>query len=350
MVFSFQPNIKPIPRYLEEQSTLFLPGFYQPDIGNFWGLDRSTNMTSSVPDLPLGLEEIKAFSKDYIGEVARFNGNAQDIPTVDVEIGEMKGVTVAIYINAATWTKFELEKQRLTQANNVYMPSLDIVGEKMAAMGEFHNRNEHSVVLYGFDGDGGIYNLNGVEAVDVSLDIYADTFTPRQLYDFFVDQIYEFKADNFLKNMSRIELKIPTPLMKKMSEPLSDNFDSVTVFQKLTDTSQGFYVGRIDDAFENEGEHLNTKINKGVTAYPTNRDRIIMKVRGTAQPESNSILLKNNARNEPIIRHYFPRIVEQTFTPDGGLTYKKFSYGATTKSYAMRPQRIKYLDINNTSK
>lgn len=350
MVFSFQSNIKPIPRYLEEQATLFLPGFYQPDIGNFWGLDKSMNMTSSIADLPLGLEEIKAFSKDYIGEVARFNGNAQDIPTVDVEFGELGGIKTAIYINAATWTKFELEKQKLAQANQTYMPSLDIVSEKMAAMGEFHNRNEHAVVLYGFDGDGGIYNLSGVSALDIADDVYNDTFTPKQLYNLIVNQIYEFKSDNFLKNMSRIELLIPTPLMRKMAEPINDNYDSVTVYQKLTDASQGFYVGTINDAFENEGENLNTKINKGTDPYPVNRDRIIMKVKGTAQPTTNSILGNNNAKNEPIVRHYFPRIVEQTFTPDGGLTYKKFSYSATSKSYAMRPQRIKYLDINNASK
>ena len=352
MAFEFQTNVTLHSRYIQEQFTKFLPNFIQPDIGSFWGLDSSQNMVKSNADLPLGLEEIKAFSKDYIGEVAEFNGNATDIPTVDVILGELKGVETAIHINAANWTKFELYKQQLAQKNRTYMPTLDIVGEKMLAMGEFHDRNEHDRVLFGLpnkENFKGLYNQSDVRTLDVTDDVYA--LTPSQLYDLFIDWVYEFKTDNQdFTNLSRIEMNIPTPLMKRLSRPYNDNYDSTSVFSRLTDSRQGYYVGAINDHFENEGAYLNTKINKGVTAYPTNRDRIIIKLRGNQNPKTNSILGNNNLRTETLERHYFPRLVETPFTPDGGLTWKVFSFGASTGVYTYRPQRIMYVDINNASK
>ena len=352
MAFEFQNNVTLHPRYIKEQFTRFLPSFIQPDIGNFWGLDSSQNMVKSNADLPLGLEEIKAFSKEYIGEVAEFNGNATDIPTVDVQIGELAGVETAIHINAATWTKFELYKQQLAQKNRTYMPTLDIVNEKMMAMGEFHNRNEHDRVLYGMPNKNnfkGIYNQNDVKTLDVTDDVYA--LTPKQLYDLFIDWIYEFRVDNMdFTNLARIEFNIPTPLMKVLSRPYSDSYESQSIYSRLTDSNQGYYIGRITDHFENEGDHLNTKIKKGTTDYPTNRDRIIVKLRGNQNPKTNSILGNNNLKTETLERHYFPRLVEVPFTPDGGLTWKVFSFGASTGVYTYRPQRIMYIDINNASK
>lgn len=357
MAFEFNSNITLSPQYLADQFTKFLPGFYQPDIGEFWGLDRTRNLHKATPDLPLGLENIKGFAKQYIGEVAEFNGNAQDIPTVDVQIGEFSGIKAKIYINAATWTKFELIRQSNAQQIGAYMPSMDIVKERVDAMGEFHNRNDHMVTLFGggflksIPGFRGIYNQDNVIAKDITQDWYDTTnVTPQQIYNSLIDEIYEFIADNFVTNLSRIELLIPTPLMKRMSESINSNYESVSLFKKLTDSTQGYYVGKITDAFENEGAYLNLHIRKGATAYPTNRDRIIIKLAGTQNANSSSILATDNARSETLQRHFFPRVMETTFTPDGGLTFKRFAFSATTGVYALRPNRVKYLDINNASK
>lgn len=364
-VFANQPEAEIITRYIEEQVTKYLPGFYTPDMGDYWGYDSSMNMHTSRSDLPIAIDQIQGFTRDLYGSAAIWNGKSTDIPTVDFVIGKLPPIRAAILVSAMTYDEFDLYRQTASRTTQTWMPSVDLISTKTAAVGEFIDRREHEIILYGYKPKKmyGLYN-QPIDPHNITTNFY--TANPDQVYDAFLDLIYRFKQRTFLSSGARIEIKIPSKLVKVLSKPYSYAeivgtssariTGATTIWSLLTDPKQnGYFIGKITSADENEGIHLNNWINENSkdgapdTKYPTTKDRIIFKVTSPDSGVKTTPLTGgfNNNKNAPtLMRHFFPRRMMPT-KPMGYLSYHKLAFSATTALWTPRKNRLMYVDFPN---
>ena len=317
-------------RYLKDQLVKYISNFFEIDQAEFWGLNLSLNFHVAHSDLPIGLEEIRYFAKQRFGQSAIYDGVATDIPVVDVLMGELGRVPTAIFINAAKWNYFDLEKQKTAENTGLNVPTLNIVSESQSAMAEYLNRREHYTVLYGVEerpiGERklyGIYNQPRANIVLSSQNFY--NLPTENLYTIFLDLIHQFIESSLVSSSKQIEIKIPERLMRKMAEPYNQ-VSGVTLYEMITGDKVGYGISRITSARENEGANLLEHKVRDDSQY----DRIIFK---TTTP--------------CLQRSFYARNTLPIFQINS-LTWEQVSFSATTGVFCPRLNRLMYVDFKNS--
>lgn len=330
-----------IGRYAKEQLIRYEDKFFEVDIDEFWGLNPDLNFHTSIADLPLGIEEIQYYGKEYYGSAAIYDGAATDIPVVDVSLSrDRESYRSAIFINGAKWTRFELEKQREADRSKIGIPSLSLIAEFQRAMAMYLNNREHYTVLYGIPDRGlyGLYNQPGVTTLDVPINLYDEGIGGQAIYNQLISWIDQFVREAKLTSRNQVEIKIPDKLMKRLSIliPVVDTAGLpantiytgayTTIYEMLTSSVRGQPIKRITSALENEGDNL-----EYWQVFPAGRqrDRIIFK-----------------ATTEVLERHFYPREQLPIWQIDS-LRYEQISFSGTTGLFARRKNRMMYVDFKN---
>lgn len=317
-------------RYLKEQLTKYISKLYLADTAEWWGYNNSLNFHNAVGDLPIGLDEIEYFTKQTYGEAAIYDGTGTDIPVVDVQLARLGKVKAVILINAAKWTRFDLDTQRVAESSGTAYPRLNIISEGVENMAEYLNRREHGIILYGIPKRGifGLYNQPDVQTLDYSIaNIYDPAIvTPQDLYEIFLTWVHTFMQSALISNSKMIVVKIPERLMRRLAEPYSEQ-TGTTVYEMITG-DKGYSVKEITHAVENEGDNL---ILQGIMPAGSKRDRIIFKT------------------TTPVLeRSFYARNTLPAFQLSS-LLYEQVSFSSTTGLYCPKKNRILYIDIRNSA-
>jgi hypothetical protein len=335
-------DIKKSSYYLREQLTKTLPRIYDVNYTQLWGLNNAINYHQSIGDLPLGLEFLDVWMKENLGQIpAIYDGNSDDIPVVDVEIGK-KSYKAAMFALANEWNILQIEKQRLADQLNTLIPSLNLITTKQDAVADYFNRGEHYTILYGYPKVGirGIFSQAGIAQNDATFQPYkkaagAYTVTTAQLLEDLIDIIMQFVQRAKLTSPSQVQMKIPPRLARRLIEMYKTTAGEsigMTIQQMLKSSELGLGIGAIDVHNELQGSELNKYVpNESATGfYPTNRDRIVFKAT-TYQAE----------------RHFYAR---RPFTPyqRSTLQYEQVTIGATTGIINIYPEYYWYYDFDNS--
>jgi hypothetical protein len=328
--------------YLKEQLTKTLPNIYNVEYSDLWGLDPSLNYHQATADLPLGLEEINAWVKDNLGRIpALYDGQARDIPTVDVEIGK-RAYKIAVFALKTDWNLLQIEKDRLAAQIGQLMPSMNIVALKQDAVADFFNRGDHQVILWGYPKVGirGLFTQTGITTVDTAFVPYKKTagafdVSSIQLYNDFVAIINNFMTRAKLTSATRVQMKIPRKLHMRLLEIYQTSNGNMiggqTIKQLLRSTEMGLGVTDIQEHDELHGVTLNQFAwNDTATGFlPANRDRIVFKAVGY-NPK----------------RSFYTRRPFNPF-PLSTLDYEQITIGATTGFMSLQPEKMWYYDFSN---
>jgi hypothetical protein len=329
--------------FLKEQLTKTLPRIYSVEYAELWGLDPTLNYHQATADLPLGLEQIDAWIKDNLGRIpALFDGQAGDIPTVDVEIGK-KSFKVALFALKTDWNLLQIEKERVANINNQFMPNMNLIATKQDAVADFFNRGDHNTILWGYPKVGirGLFTQTGIATTDNSFTPYKKTsgtydVSAMQLYEDFVAIINSFMVRAKLTSATRVQMKLPRKLHMRLLEiPTTSNGNTIaggaTIKQLLRSTEIGLGVSDIQEHDELHGATLNANAwNDSATGFlPANRDRIMFKAIGY-QPQ----------------RSFYTR---RPFSPFqlSTIDYEQITIGATTGIMNLQPEKTWYYDFSN---
>lgn len=334
-------DIKKSSYYLREQLTRTLPRIYEINYSQLWGLNSALNYHQAIGDLPLGLDFLDVWVKENLGQIpTTYDGNSDDIPVVDVEIGK-KTYRAVMFALANEWNLLQIEKQRLFEQLNTVIPSLNLVTTKQDAVADFFNRGEHYAALYGYPKAGvrGIFSQTGMAQNDATFVPYKKTAgaydaSTAQLYEDMVDIIWAFVARAKLTSPAQVSMKIPPRLARRFVEIYKTTAGEslgMTLQQMLKSAELGLGVSSIDVHTELQGSELNKYVpNESATGfYPTNRDRICFK-----------------ATTYTAERHFYAR---RPFTPyqRSTLMYEQVTIGATTGIVNIYPENYWYYDFNN---
>ena len=96
-------DVKKTNHYLSDQLAINVGRIYNVNQDLLWGLNPDLNMHTAQADLPLVAEEMRMFYRENLGQIpAIYDGNADDIPTVDVSVGS-RTVKAAMFALASKW-------------------------------------------------------------------------------------------------------------------------------------------------------------------------------------------------------------------------------------------------------
>lgn len=313
-----------IGRYIDDQLKN-RKGFYEVDTSTFWGLDPARNFTTRTADLKVGQRSLEFLNRIGYGTANIYDGKATDIPIVDYSMGA-GNVPALLLIDGARWNIFDLETEQTANESGIGTRH-NLIQTSLELMGEFLNRRENELMLFG-DEDRNVYGIlnQPITPVDYAVsNLYDAAVTPIQIYNLFIGWIQQFVTQAKISTSRQIQIKIPERLMAKMSAPYSDATPSITLYEMLTNQSKGYAVASIDSAIELEGQHLTAN---NVT-IPANRDRIIFKTTGTVMECS-----------------FFPR--KTTPVAIMSATQREIvSYSGISSVYTPRSNRLMYVDIKN---
>lgn len=344
MPVQFVNNTSPYGLFLAEQLTKTLPKLYRINYDDYWALNPQQSLHTAIADLPLGLEEIDAYSIGNTGQMAAlYDGTGDDIPVVDVTLGKLPPVKVAIFVQGAFWTEMDLERMQVAMASNSLAPTMNIISAKQTAVADYFNRREHYTALYGYPKKGlyGIFSLRGIRTPDATFSPYvmnagAYTLTTKELYDNLSDLIYYFMDRARLTSPSQVAMVVPPKLGRRLVEVYSDPIGNLTgtgmtVKQMLSSTELGMGVSVITQRNELKGENLTLYVpnetNTGM--YDAGYDRIMFKSIGY-----------------DLERHFYarnPKPIHQVTS----LKYEQVTIGATSGIINYEPEKVWYYDFNN---
>lgn len=334
-------NLTKVNSYLANQLTQTLPRIYQVNQDILWGLNPALNFHRAIADLPLVAEEIQYFVQENLGQIpAIYDGNADDIPTVDVSIGGKK-VKAAMFALSTVWNILQIEKQRLAAQINNDIPSLNLVAAKQSAVADFFNRGEHYTVLYGYPklGIRGIFSQQSSAQIDDTFTPYvkaagAYTMNTATLYDDLVSMVYAFMSRARLSSPAQVQMKVPPALARRLVEVYKTSAGEstgMTLMAMLKSVDLGMGIASIDTHNELQGSELNKYVpnESGTAMYSTARDRIVFR-----------------ATTAEIERHYYAR---RPFPPyqRSTLEWEQVTVGATTGIINPFPEYIWYYDFSN---
>lgn len=335
MPAQFVQNTAPYGLYLAGQIKKTISKLYEINYDELWALDPSQNLHNAISDLPIGLEEIDAYAIGDTGQMAAlYDGMGDDVPVVDITLGKLPSVKVAVFIQGCFWTEMELEKMA---AATLEIPSLNIVALKQKKVGDYLSRREHFTALYGYPNKGlyGIFSLRGLRVPDAAFQPYKKvageySLTPAQLYEDLVDLIYSFMDRSKVSSPSQVQMVIPPKLARRLVQ--TDGTDqAMTIRQKLASTELGMGVNTIITRNELKGSNLAlfvpNETNTGM--YDQTYDRIMFK--------ASSYVLE---------RHYFPRKPKPVFQVNS-LKYEQVSISATSGIVSYEPEKVMYYDFKN---
>lgn len=341
---NFPVAASPFGHFLQGQLKLTLPTLYKVSYTELWGLDPQQNLHTAIGDLPLTIEQIDAYAMGDFGQMAAlYDGNGDDIPLVDIAIGQMPPVPCAMFVQGAIWNEIQIQKMIDAQLAKTNVPSVNIIQAKQAAVADYFNRREHFTVLYGYPKKGlfGVFSLRGITKQDVTFTPYkiaagAPVVPTYELYNNLSDLIFSFMDTARLSSPSQVQMVVPPQLMRRLVEmyiaPNGNINAGNTVMQMLKSTDLGMGVGSIISRNELKGSNLNKFVlnESGTGQYSASQDRIIFK-----------------ASTYNIERHYYARKAYPVFQRSI-LEYEYMVIGATSGMVNYRPEYMQYYDFNNT--
>src|SRR4028119_1213342 len=222
----------------------------------------------STGGLTPGEEGIVSWARDYSGRSARYNGISTDIPTVNISLSSHE-YRVGTWIIGAEWTEFELNRERVANANSL-INRRSVVQTKLAAMQQILAEGIDKALIYGdVRFDGFINNQNVAVQVESTAPY---TLTPAALYEYFRGVVESFKRTSRLRS-AQISLVVPPDLYSRLTRMIDVNNPNITPFKLLTDPATGQSVGEIIDLDALDSAMLEAA---GVQAVGTNRDRFML--------------------------------------------------------------------------
>lgn len=343
MPTGFVQNASPYGMFLQEQLRRTLPKLYEVNYDELWALNAQTSLHTAIADLPLGLEFFEAYAMSDAGQMAAlYDGLGDDIPVVDVQIGKLPPVPVAVFIQGAWWSEMDLQKMQTAQSAGLQMPTMDIVSAKQKKVGDYFNRREHYTALYGYPKKGlyGIFSLRGVNKQDNTFQPYKKTagaydVTTKQLYDDLSDLIYAFMTRARISNPSQVVMVLPPKLARRSIEIYNDpnniTVTGMTVKQMLQSQELGLGINILDSRNELAGDSLTQYVpNESNTAmFDSTYDRIMFKTTGYN-----------------LERHFYPRRPKPVFQVNS-LKYEQVTLGATSGIMNFEPEKVWYYDFKN---
>lgn len=334
-------DVKKTNHYLSDQLAINVGRIYNVNQDLLWGLNPDLNLHTAQADLPLVAEEMRMFYRENLGQIpAIYDGNADDIPTVDVSVGS-RTVKAAMFALASKWNILQLEKERLNAQINNNVPGFNLVAAQQDAVAEFFNKGEHYTVLYGYPKIGirGIFSQQNSARVDATFTPYvkaanAFTMTTATLYDDLVSIIYAFMSRARLSSPAQVEMKVPPALGRRLVELYVNGAGvstNMTVRGMLQSVDFGMGIAKIDVHNELQGSELNKYVpnESGTAMYATTNDRIVLK-----------------ATTMPLERHYYPRTPFPSHQRST-LEWEQITLGATTGIISSYPESIWYYDFSN---
>jgi hypothetical protein len=328
--------------YIAEQTTKYDTALYELDFTELWGLDPSLNFHKAIADLPIGLEAIKIFAKGITtGMADEYDGTSDDIRVIEVDFAQGQVFKTALFARAINWDWIESERQKTADQLGQQLPTMNSISEKIRLLGDFFNRREHFHALYGLQERGiyGMFSQKNCTVVETTFKPYipfgtAGYIKPKQLYNDFVELIYNFRDRARLTSVRGIDIKVPPLLMRRLIEMYYDDANQENgqnILSMLLDKTNGLGINSINDHNELQGRELNKNLwnELGNAMYPLTSDRIVFKASVYA-PE----------------RHFFPR---KLFAPFQKSTtkYEQVCISASTGVIYKDITKLMYLDFSN---
>jgi hypothetical protein len=274
-------------------------------------------------DLMLGVRELVSGRVDFVGAANIYDGKSTDIPLSDFGITEDR-YKARVIISGAQWNVFDLAANEAAR-RNALLPQRDFVSLKMDAMKQSIDRRVHELGVYGSTPQAmnGMFSGAQVEIKSISTDVYA--LSADDLYQFFLDEIGDFRRDSKL-TAEVTGMLVPEAINIKLARRFTANADG-TPRLLLTSADRGMSVQNIIPVNELESAYLEAN---GVQSSGTNKDRIML---GSLDDERT------------LLRQFYPMDrTEVTLAPDG-ITYQVTGYTAVTEMQFRTPYKVRYLDI-----
>ncbi|NJL54534.1 DUF2184 domain-containing protein [bacterium] len=257
-------NFVSLGKFLQSQVVRYDPQFYAAPQLNLWGV--GSTYIPTFPDLPLGLDRIESFRKEYVGRAALSTGQTLDVPLVDLGISSNDIKTIAI-MAGAEWNLFQVEKY----ANLGSGPRMNLVDEKLDAINYAINHRFHELTWAGEPVSGldfrGIFNARYVNVLnETGTNVMA--LTQAQLYDWFQSVIATYKAQSGLA-YNQITAYVSDALYIKTTTPYDVSGSGESPFSRLTDPNRGRFLNLMEPITELASASLfqaglTTNANRGI--------------------------------------------------------------------------------------
>lgn len=323
-------DINSLGLFLAEELQLHDEQFYEVPEDELWGAGGGEeNYYTRVGDLPYGAEEVTSYRRQYVGEAALSDGRAYDIPLVDVGIAGSKAKATLV-IAGAEWSFADIERAQLASTQKM-TPNFSLSQEKVNAVNIAINRRIHRLAYSGASerGFGGMFNANGVDAVDATADgnIYGATtpLTPAELTDWFQGLVADFKTSSKLRYESIIAY-VDDDLYTALSRPIADNTGD-TPFMRLTSPERGRFLGGIEPITELDPETLEAI---GIISDADTRGRL---------------LLGDWANANSVRQHFAPIDRTDPFLKDSGFHFGITGWAAVSEVIVKVPERFEYVNF-----
>lgn len=302
--------------YLLRQLEQLLPGLYRRKYGELWAQEDS-DVIMAMEGLDPGATSIIEQVIDERGTAVELSDNSDDIPMVEVSVGENKYNVHVITLGY----KYNL-MQLIRESNQ----GISINTEKARQVDRGIREKTHQLLLYGNTkrGTTGLFNNSEIPVTSSGYDANSSSF--QDDVDFVAEELARVSNRNDMTDEISTML-IPENLWYRWTTRYQTNDTGKTVIQAIRDTlgaSSGGPLQRIMRKNECRSDFLE---RFGVRPAGTNEDRIIFIP--TAQ--------------DAVDRMFFSI---DWLTPQlRGLHYYVYAYSATTQTMIHYPDACAYSDI-----
>jgi hypothetical protein len=219
--------------------------------------------------LPDGVEFIKQYRQDYTGIAARYNGIANDIPTVDV-LMTSHSWTAAQWAISVNWSELEVAQYQYAQSSGQITRQFGVVQLKTQAAANVIGESINKAVAFGDTNFKGFLNHSDVTLATETTSPY--TLSITALYEYLKGLAW-FSSRRSLLPPGRFSLLLPPDLYQKLTTPFFLESPSITPMALLTDSTKGIYFADVEMLPELSYSMLE---DGGVHAAGTNKDRLIV--------------------------------------------------------------------------
>lgn len=251
--------------FLQRQLEQRIPEVYSKRYPNLWAI--AGEVLPSVGDLEMGADTITAEILEQAGEAQIYAQGSNDTPLVDVSVSEDQ-YKVFVFIAAARWSIFELEKAR--KANK------DLNALKLAAVRRAIDERAHKLACFGSvkHGAKGLFNLTGVPVDNNTFDADATATDADDYIQFFGDIITDVSSNsNSVEEVDTI--LVPEKLLdvgRRLRLPGSQT-SALSYVLENWGAANGGSLRRILPKNECQSSYLEAY---GVHPTGTNKDRLVL--------------------------------------------------------------------------
>lgn len=277
----------------------------------------------ATPNLDIATREQITQRLTYVGEAEIYDGTSTDIPISEVAI-ETDTYKTRLLITGQQWSIFDLEAARKYNQYATF-PATDWLTVKMNSMKVAIDRRLHRLVWAGDSrtGMGGLLSNAAIPLVDEATNLY--TATPTVLYDWFRDQIQQFKNDSYLVAGQNIKALVPSWLYHAMTARF-DTQSSDTPLSLILDAGKGISLAQVVEINETRADILESA---GVLAPGTNKDMILFYIQDSTS----------------LSRSFYPLERTEAQLSQDGLRYQVTSYMATSEVKVLEPYKFRRVTI-----